>query len=228
MNYKLETYPGDQISRVATKAKEIATEKSNTVEFVFNEIVCMVDSNTNVSLLVRDYYNAFLMEWRQIGPVYLPEYSPSIQQELEQKTKDREEKRDKKLKELRKKEAAEKEQFEESIKGVDLELSDPEGWQKSREANGDSYGKCALDFAEGFAKLMQKDISNGKTVAQAYNDNQYKMGFLGITGFMFGAAVSTLTQTWKYGEELRRAHNKEFGLPEDTKGVANPAVVSIS
>ena len=29
------------------------------------------------------------------------------------------------------------------------------------------------------------------------------------TGFQFGCAVSTLAQTWKHGEELRRVHNKK-------------------
>lgn len=44
---------------------------------------------------------------------------------------------------------------------------------------------------------------------------------------MYGGAVAALSQFWKYGEELRRWHNKEWGH-EDTDGVVNPAVLTIS
>ena len=48
----------------------------------------------------------------------------------------------------------------------------------------------------------------------------------GITGFMYGCAVSILSQCWKYGEELRKWHNKEYNYEGD--GVVNPAVFTIS
>jgi len=44
---------------------------------------------------------------------------------------------------------------------------------------------------------------------------------------MYGCAVSMLSQCWKYGEELRRWHNKEWGH-EDTDGIVNPAVLTIN
>ena len=47
----------------------------------------------------------------------------------------------------------------------------------------------------------------------------------GITGFMYGAAVSILSNHWKYGELLRKWHNKEYGHEGD--GVVNPAVLTI-
>lgn len=47
----------------------------------------------------------------------------------------------------------------------------------------------------------------------------------GITGFMYGCAVSILSQCWKYGEELRKWHNKEYDYDGD--GVVNPAILTI-
>ena len=42
---------------------------------------------------------------------------------------------------------------------------------------------------------------------------------------MYGCAVSILSQCWKYGEELRKWHNKEYNYDGD--GVVNPAVLTI-
>ena len=47
----------------------------------------------------------------------------------------------------------------------------------------------------------------------------------GITGFMYGAAVSILSQCWEYGEYLRKWHNKDYGYDGD--GVVNPAVITV-
>lgn len=47
----------------------------------------------------------------------------------------------------------------------------------------------------------------------------------GITGFMYGAAVSILSQCWEYGEFLRKWHNKEYEYDGD--GVVNPAVITV-
>lgn len=48
----------------------------------------------------------------------------------------------------------------------------------------------------------------------------------GISGFMYGCAVNILAQCWKYGEELRIWHNKDYGYEGD--GVVNPAVLTVS
>ena len=47
----------------------------------------------------------------------------------------------------------------------------------------------------------------------------------GITGFMYGCAVSILSKCWVYGEYLRKWHNKEYGYDGD--GVVNPAIMTV-
>lgn len=226
-NYILGTDAGDHFSRVAEKAKQIATEKNVTVEFEFNGITCLVNANTNLGWLYRDYSNSWTMDWKTVGADCVEAYSDEVQLELERRTKIREEKRAKEHAEYVAKEAREKSEFESKVHGVELELSDVEGWNKSREANQDPYGAAALDYAEGWAKLMQIEIAKGKTIEQCYDYTQEELGFLGITGFMFGCAVSILSQTWKHGEELRKVHNKKYGK-EDKVGVVNPAVLTLS
>ncbi len=226
MNYKLETHCGNTFTEVAKNAKEIAIDKQITVEFDFNGVQCLVDSSTNLEWLNRDYLNSWTMEWKIVGPKTTPIYDSKTTKEFERRTKIKEEKAAKEAEVYRKKQDAEKAEFEAKVKGVELELKDTEGWNKSREANTDPYGKAALDYAEGWAKLMQVEIAKGKTVIECAEKTSFELGFLGITGFMYGCAVRLLSQTWKHGEELRKWHNKDYG--HEGEGVVNPAVLTVS
>lgn len=225
MNYKLDTSAGNNFSTVAEKAKRIAVEKNTVVEFEFNGVTCLVNKNTNLDWLYRDYSNSWTMDWKVLGADCLPAYEPEVQAEFERRTKINEEKRAKEEAEYRVKEEKERIAFEEKTKGVEIELKDAEAWKKSREANTDPYGKCCIDYAEGWAKLMQIEMANGKTLVECAEKTSYELGFFGITGFMYGAAVSTLAHCWKYGEDLRKWHNKEYKHQGD--GVVNPAVLSV-
>lgn len=58
MNYKLNTGAGDNFSTVAEKAKETSCNplfKHPAVEFDFNGVKCLVNKNTDLDLLYRDY-----------------------------------------------------------------------------------------------------------------------------------------------------------------------------
>lgn len=226
-NHKLEPHWGKTFGTVAAEAKQIAIEKNVTVEFDFNDVCCLVNANTNLEWLYRDYSNSWIMEWKIVGADCVENYSAEMQADFEKRSKIQEEKRAKEDAECREKEAKDKKDFESKVQGVNLELSDVAGWNKSREANSDGYGGAALDYAEGWAKLMQIEVAKGKTVAECYDYTQNGLGFLGITGFQFGCAVSILSQTWKHGDELRKVHNKKYGVSEDKKGTVNPAVLTI-
>lgn len=227
MNYKLDTRCGNTFDKVAENAKAIATEKQVTVEFDFNGVLCLVSAETNLDHLYRDYSNSWTMEWKTVGPDCVESYAREMQEEFEMRTKIREAESKKRQEEYAAKEKCEREAFQLEVEGVELELSDADGWKKSREVNSDGYGGAALDYAEGWAKLMQKEIANGKTVAECYEPTQKGLGFLGITGFQFGCAVSVLSHTWKHGDELRKAHNKKYGVSEDVQGTVNPAVLTL-
>lgn len=224
-NLKVDPFVGNSIYKVAEEAKRLAIEKERIIEFDLNGIKCLVSKDTNTEWLIRDYMNAWTMEWKIIGPDCLPFYEQEVQAELENRIKLQEEKDEKESEEYRKKEAAEKAVFDLKVVGIELELKDIEGWHKSREANTDPYGKAALDYAEGWAKLMQIEIAKGKTVKECAENTSFELNFLGITGFMYGCAVNLLSQCWVHGEDLRKWHNKEYGHEGD--GVVNPAILSV-
>lgn len=111
-----------------------------------------------------------------------------------------------------------------------------EEWQKGIIAQkGDGYGLGCYTFAEYWARLMQKGIAEGKQLKDIADECSHKADIpCGITGFMYGCAVSILAHCWKHGEELRKWHNKSTQLgnegdeANDSGGVLNPAMLTIS
>lgn len=97
------------------------------------------------------------------------------------------------------------------------------------EKNSDPYGRAYFTYAERWAGLLEKKIAESADPEKAIVDNAGKLSHEadveGITGFMYGAAVSILSQCWLYGEYLRKWHNKEYYYDGD--GVVNPAIITI-
>jgi len=96
-----------------------------------------------------------------------------------------------------------------------------EKWKMSVEKNTDFYGKGILDFAKAWAIYMEESTLTKESMEEACK----KADVNGITGFMYGAAVSLLSECWKYGEDLRKLHNEEYG--HTGEGVVNPAIITI-
>ena len=104
-----------------------------------------------------------------------------------------------------------------------------EWWQTGLDNNQDFYGSGVYDFAARWADLMEADIEAVGDAQKAIVANAEKRSSEadtdGITGFMYGCAVSILSQAWEYGEILRKWHNREYGYEGD--GCVNPAILTI-
>ena len=107
-------------------------------------------------------------------------------------------------------------------------------WDKGLENNKDHpYGFAVYRYAARWAALMEEKMARGKTLAEIAKATSYEANNEGISGFMYGAAVSTLAGVWKHGEELRRWHNLATqigneGERANEKGtVLNPALLNI-
>ena len=129
-----------------------------------------------------------------------------------------------------------KQRVEEDVLHIDetteMEFIDEEAkarWEEFVKINStDSYSECVVIYARRWAKYMQHLMkTHNKSLRQIAKKASFASDIDGITGFMYGCAVNILSQCWKYGEELRRWHNKKFGQ-EDTEGVVNPAVLTIN
>jgi len=121
-----------------------------------------------------------------------------------------------------------------------MRLKDAEGWQKSREANQDPYGKAGLDYAERWAEMMEQWIpedSTEKFITQQIENVAERCSHVadteGITGFMYGCAVGLLSQVWEHGDALRRWHNLDCQIgtegeeANESGKILNPAILDI-
>ena len=114
-----------------------------------------------------------------------------------------------------------------------MKLKDAEGWKKANDANTDPYGHRVMTYSEDWANFMEREIAAGKTIAECAKATSREADTDGITGFMYGAAVSTLSQAWEHGEELRRWHNLDTQLGDEGEranesgGVLNPALLNV-
>jgi len=114
-----------------------------------------------------------------------------------------------------------------------FEVSDPAVWQKWKDNNSDGYGLGVLSFAARWANLMEAKMAEGHALADIAQQCEREADTEGITGFMYGAAVSTLASCWAHGEELRRWHNLDTQLGNEGEkanedgGVLNPAIINM-
>lgn len=115
----------------------------------------------------------------------------------------------------------------------EMEISDEAIWENYKSKNQDGYGGGIIAYAERWARLMQVEINEGKKLEDIAETTSHEADIDGISGFMYGAAVHTLANSWKHGEQLRRWHNLDTQLgsegeeANESGGVLNPALLSI-
>lgn len=104
-----------------------------------------------------------------------------------------------------------------------------EKYREGYNNNLDPYGHAVYTFAERWAESMDKLIETTgepeKTITENAEALSHAADIEGITGFMYGCAVSILAECWEYGEILRKWHNHEYHYDGD--GVVNPAILTI-
>lgn len=111
--------------------------------------------------------------------------------------------------------------------------------------SSDGYSKGVVDYGEKWAELMEAALETWRgdhelspaSVMRFLVDNADKFSHEadtdGITGFMYGCAVSALAHFWIHGEELRRWHNLETQIghegekANETGKTLNPALLNI-
>lgn len=106
-----------------------------------------------------------------------------------------------------------------------MELKDEKAYTDWKENNTDAYGAAIFRYAENWANLMEKEISEGGALESIAERTSHEADTEGVTGYMYGAAVNILALCWYRGEPLRQWHNKEYKY--DGSGVVNPAVLTV-
>lgn len=107
-------------------------------------------------------------------------------------------------------------------------------WNLTVEVNKDSdYSMGVMYYAERWADLMEKAIDDGAKLEDVADKLSHEADIDGITGFMYGCAVSILSKCWVHGETLRLWHNLDTQIHNEGEaanksgGVLNPALMSV-
>lgn len=232
---KLEASPGSSIHDAIPEAIQIARERGEAFSFDFNGVTVIVEGTSDAALIFRDWDRALrhCIE-SPVGPfpsATLTDVELAHDVEVEAQNQAR---RDAAHAEYQRKADAKKAATDARLANAPaFAASDPEAWRTFDEKNRDPYGHGVVVFAEQWARLMQLDMANGAKLEDIADAASSEADTEGITGFMYGCAVSVLSQCWQHGEALRRWHNLKTQIRDDgvraneTGGVLNPALLNI-
>ena len=115
-----------------------------------------------------------------------------------------------------------------------MNIINQKDWEEGLKNNTDMYGAGIYRYAEAWANLMEEKINTGANLEDIASSTSHEADTEGITGFMYGAAVSVLSHAWEHGEELRLWHNLDTQIgnegekANESGGVLNPALLNIS
>lgn len=221
----VESSAGGLISDFVAELKKFFVPYSNfygvkSLEVEFNQFSIRVDEQNTDRILylykrscdmssglwekeMQEYYNS---------PEYVRDHAKSLK------------------KENRKKAVVQKvRQFQK--RNADFTIADKkkqEEWENCKAINSkDGYSNCVIDYTILWAQYMEYLMAkHDKKLSDVWDMSSHLADIYGITGFMYGCAVSILSSVWKYGEELRVQHNSKYNHEGD--GVVNPAILTIS
>lgn len=114
-----------------------------------------------------------------------------------------------------------------------MEIRDQAAWDSWFQNNTDPYGSAVIRYAQKWANAMEDEMAAGAELEDVAERTSHEADTEGITGFMYGAAVSVLATLWVHGERLRRWHNLDTQLgtegekANESGGVFNPALLNI-
>ncbi|MBQ8044515.1 MAG: hypothetical protein IJ272_10320 [Clostridia bacterium] len=212
-----------ELAKVFVTQKNIPLKQVpfETITFNFNGVTVVVNrENADAKKIYAQWHEKFeesIEQQRREHEEYMktPEYRA---------------KRAKELKYYTRRENVEKDVITVS-KTEAIEFKDEEAankWENWVQINSnDPYSFGVVTYAKYWAKYMQHLMrKHNKSVKDIAEQTSHVCDIEGITGFMYGCAVSILAEVWKYGDDLKSWHNKEWGC-ENCDGVVNPAIITI-
>lgn len=114
-----------------------------------------------------------------------------------------------------------------------MQVKDEAAYKKYVNDNLGPYGSGVIRFEQRWMELMEQRLERGETIDQCAESTANEADSEGITGFMYGCAVSSLAHHWVHGEALRRWHNRTTQIGDEGEranengGVLNPALLCI-
>jgi len=107
-------------------------------------------------------------------------------------------------------------------------------WQEWVKNNGDFYGSGIVRYVRRWAERMEERMAAGETLPGCWKEASHEADTEGITGFMYGAAVSVIKTVWEHGDELACLHNLDIQIRDEGERanergtVLNPALLNMA
>lgn len=239
-NMKAVTFdaaPGSEIGACIREAIDFSRlngwhdhgENGTLVSFEFNGVTVSVKADSNPELIHRDWSRALSSYIdKNVGPYPNPVLTDKEKENDARIEAENEQRRQQRQSEYQAKADAKRNATEAKLADApEMEIADEAIWQDYKSKNQDGYGGGVISYAERWARLMQVEIASGKKLEDVADATSHEADTHGITGFMYGAAVHTLASSWKHGDQLRKWHNKQYGVDENTEGTVNPAIITV-
>lgn len=232
---KLLGVPGCHVKEAILEAISLSGQRREPVRFEFNGVRFCVEYRSSLDLLMRDFHRGMAgYHSDEVGPYppcFLSDEAKARDAEIEAQNQERRAKADAEYQERERQKRATLAALLANAPAFDCAA--PDKWQAGREKNQDSYGAAIFNYAETWARLMQARLAQGEALSAVAEETSFQADVDGLTGFMYGCAVSILSDCWRHGEELRRWHNLKTQIngegerANETGGVLNPALLTV-
>lgn len=209
--------------------EEWVKQKGGLVKFEFNGVTVSVRMDSDPELIYRDWSRGLSGYIdKNVGPYPNPVLTDEEKENDARIEAENEQCRQQRQSEYQAQADAKRNATEAKLADApEMEIADEAAWQSWKDNNQDGYGGGVIAYAERWARLMQVEINAGKKLKDIADTTSHEADIDGIAGFMYGAAVHTLATSWKHGDQLRKWHNKQYGVSEDTEGTVNPAILTV-
>lgn len=214
------------IDSAVAEGIEIARTTGNSVAFDFNDVIITVDADSIHELILRDYWRAQedCIE-KMIGPrstIQLSEAELASDARIRSENQARWEAASAAS---RARARAQRARVKDRMTDAPtIELSNEELWLAIKTEERDD--NRISTYAERWARMMQLELSEGKTLEQIWHWTSREADLEGMSGATSSIAVDILARCWIHGAQLRRLHNTMWGS-DSTEETVNAAVIVI-
>lgn len=192
------------IKDIIPAAIAAAANFNETVSFELNGAIIVVEGDSNAEMIYRDWSRARAGYIEKAGP-YPNEILSDI--ELANDARIASANRgsfDEMMFQRQARSAAEKEHFKMEMAGApEMEFADFAGWSAWKARNDNNRGRAVADFAERWARLIQKKMATGENIEDVACDTFNTIYAVEqISGQMGFCAHYLLEWFWKYREDF--------------------------
>jgi len=210
----LECTVGSHIESALAEAKEMARGRAKAGErndgelvvFMFGGVILNVGPESDLDLLLRDFHRAMSGYIPTVGPNPKPKLSPEdLANDERIEASNQAHRAEQEARRREKVQAKHDRVTARMMNAPAMEFTNQKAeadWQSWVDANTDFLGAGIMTYAERLARMIQLEMSEGKTFSEAYESSWLEADLEDMSGVSASAAEQVLIQTWRYGTEL--------------------------